>query len=68
MIPIPKEDLLKMRGGTEKQIADTILDLMIELGQWDIGNMPMPTFIGLVKRINERNKELEREMKWQNRR
>jgi hypothetical protein len=64
---VPKDDLLKMRGGSEKQLADTILDLMIEFKTWDIGKMPIPTFIGIVKRMEEHKKEMEREMKWSKR-
>ena len=31
MIPIPREDLLKMRGGAGKQFSDTVLDFLIEM-------------------------------------
>jgi len=67
MIPIPKEDLLKMRGGAEKQLSDTILDLMIEFKTWKLGDMPMPTFLGIIRRMEEHRKDMEREMKWSKR-
>lgn len=60
---LPKEDLLKIQGGQGKQLSDTILDLMIEMKNWDIGDMPIPTFLALCKRLKEHNDEMKREMK-----
>jgi hypothetical protein len=64
MIGIPKEDLLKMRGGGEQNFCDAALDMMIELKDWNISHMPLPTFMALVKRMQFHNEEIKRQSKW----
>ena len=63
MIILPKEDLMKMRGG-DNQACDAILDFMIEFKEWDIGDMPLPTFMALIKRMAKHGEDMRRESKW----
>jgi hypothetical protein len=67
MINIPKEDLIKMRGGEEQAFYNAILDMMIELKDWDISDMPLPTFLALAKRLRFHNEQMKSEMKCQSR-
>ena len=65
MIPIPKEDLIQMRGGREKTLHDLIILVMHEF-HYDIDTMkkmPVPTFMSLVKKLSEDYEEQERMMR-----
>ena len=60
MIPIPKADLLKMRGGFERGFEDLLVDVMLELHDWDIAHMPLPLFMSIVRRLHQRYEESKR--------
>ena len=63
MIPIPKRDLELMSGGRDN-LYDAILDFMIEFHEIDmdkLGRLPLPTFLALAKRMDYRNKQMEKQ-------
>jgi len=65
MIPFSESDLVEMSGGRGRNLNDLIIRVMQEF-HYDIDTMrkmPIPTFIELVRKLNEDAKEMEKSSK-----
>jgi len=51
------------RGGKDAHACRILYIVMRKLHQWDIFDMPLPTFIEIVKGLREEADEMEKEMR-----